>query len=295
MRQTKFQLLLQTAKAGHIHYHNTTKESKAKALKYIISAAARNEVFVYEFTRPKLKRSDDLLEMLQNTSDYLEETKIKVAPQVKVDIDSPFEVFSIEYEDNDQECFITLPPEDDPHKVWTECVMVEELEDDEFRYYSLLRWHDGDKIAHYVVVTEDATWWTSILKDFLDKLNNNACGVEDVNEFMSFREGKKKIPIKRDKIFIVAYKQSRRSKSYNAGKSINWSHAFNVRGHWRRIFCPECKGSGCAVCDHTGRKNGFYGKNRKGEEKVVKGKTWVSHSTRNEDKDPLKKVRKVKT
>ena len=264
---TKFQLLLKTAKEGNINYENKSKE---EALSCLISAASRNEVFIFEFSD---KNIDHPIEPSQEV----------------INIDAPFEVFSVEYEDQEDCYFLTVPRKEDIYPVYTLCVMVEELKDGGNRYYVLVR---GGNDNHQIIITDDGSYWSGIIKTALDKLNTRPCGIQDINEFISFRKNKSKIHIKRDKVFIVTTKKTRYSKRYNKTRSINWDHSWSVRGHWRRVFCPSCVGNGCTKCNSKGLKLDFIGKDRAGNRTVI-GKTWVSHSIKNPDKDPLKKVRKV--
>jgi hypothetical protein len=176
--------------------------------------------------------------------------------------------------------------------------MVEEI-GTRYRYYALL--HAANINTYSVVISESKVGWSTITKDILDRLSKDLCGIEAVDEYLSFKgQGKKKISIKRDKIFIVASKDSKRKQKYQ-NRDINWDHSWKVRGHWKYMRCLACgpsnfnNGQGCPECDFTTKRKGFTGLDRNGN-RTVDGKTWVHHYTKQEEKAVLcKKIRLVQT
>jgi len=168
--------------------------------------------------------------------------------------------------------------------------MFEELENDRYRHYALV--HLVDRDAWHVAVTENIKYYSPIAKMMLDSLNKGHCGIYPIKEAVSIRSGKKKTTIKKDRQFIVCHtKQQCKAYSKSNGR-VEWDHSVSVRGHWRRQFCTECKGSGCTACESLGLRKGFLGKDRQGR-RTIPGKTWITHTIKNPDSNPLKKVRKV--
>ena len=259
----KFKKMIQTAKLGHLY--SMEGEHLPDAMDSFVAASEKNEVFVFE--EPN-KDSDDVREIYWGS----------------VPVDSPFEIFSIEFE-NDFNICGSLPNQ---KQYLTQCIMVQELElDESYRFYVLVL--DESKNSYFVAVTENKDYYTPLIKNLLEKLNKSYCGIETVREAVTIRKGKKKYPIKKNRQFIVC--GSSRRKKYEKGKSaIEWNHKTSVRGHWRRQFCNTCKGSGCGECDGLGLRKGFLGLDRKGN-RVVKGKTWIQHH----GDSIVKKIRKVAT
>jgi hypothetical protein len=203
-------------------------------------------------------------------------------------VDAPFPVFSMEYE-SDQVFAGSDPRMQRP--THTECIMVQELPGDKRRYYVLVYFLQEKR--YHVAVTENDKYYSPLVKIMLDLLDKGREGLVPANGKISIKTGKKKKKhILKERMFIVCGSKAGCRKYEKSGGLVEWNHSFNVRGHWRRIFCPECAGAGCPECGGSGRKKGFLGNDRNGC-RVEPGRTWIRHSKRNEGKDPLKKVRNV--
>jgi len=267
----KFKKLLQIAKTGKIHSEGS---KEPVTVEKVMAAADACRPFVFDNTVavPKFKPGggvEGLLAYADKAAQYFEETRIKEPNEAEIEeIDPPFEVFSIEYLHRS----ITIPRESDPIQVTTECVMCEEI-DSGFRYYVLIKVGNGDD--YQVAVFENDPGYSSVMKTALDMLNRLDLGVQKVRENVSYRlpGDKKNRNLSKDLVFIVG---DRKNKKTFGKRDIQWTHSWDIRGHWR----------------HYDRE-GFMGHDRKGV-KNQPGRTWVRVGHKNKGGDPIKKTRVVK-
>jgi hypothetical protein len=162
---TKYRLMLETAKTGNIVYYG----GREKALELLASAATRNKIYVYEYVHPKMPEfSGDLLDDACKMMNYIREKSPKELAEDPIDFEAPSEVFSVEYADDEMECFLTVPHPDEIGDFYTECLMVESLEEGGYRYFALLRCAG----IHQVFVSEDVEWWSDLIRAILGKQNS---------------------------------------------------------------------------------------------------------------------------
>ena len=194
----------------------------------------------------------------------------------EVPIDPPFEVFSIEYNNNKA---IAHSTEDDEIQIRTMALMLVETKTATY-YFSLLQ-NPDDEDQIMVGCSNNPIYYTPLLKMMLDKINIGRVGVRPCREKVTIKgNGKKKYHLKKDREFIVVKSSAQRAvydRDNRTGTRVDWSHSVSVRGHWR----------------HFSEKENFIGLNRNGE-RIVKGKTWVKHCIKREELDPIKKTRVVK-
>jgi hypothetical protein len=109
---------------------------------------------------------------------------------------------------------------------------------------------------------------------FFDKLKTSyAVGKEYSPQRLRVGSGKDRKLLRVKNILHVAMKKERRSYAKSIGKEINWSHRWEVMGHWRKVAT--------------------VGKDRRGNY-TVKGFTWVEpHEKGAKNKPVIKKVRVV--
>lgn len=110
---------------------------------------------------------------------------------------------------------------------------------------------------------------------FVSALRGGQIGEERVHDLVMFRDpaGRKRRPVEIRRIIrVVPKRMARESVAPIASRIVSWSHAFDVRGHWRRI-------------------DGL-GKDRSGEY-CVNGFTWVRPHVKKDDLPYVKKVRYV--
>jgi len=270
----KFKRLLQAAKAGLVYRNNRPDPS---ALEDLMMAADRCHPFVFLPDipkRPKFKPTGDpLTDISDFATDYFEATTPREASEEDHPIDQPFEVFSMEYAGDH---YITVPRDDDPIKVYIDAMICEEV-GKAHRYYLLVITNGVESVL--CLEGDAASAYSSVVAGMLEKLKRFDCGVEKVKENVSYRskDSKKKKNISKDVVFIVA-DRGNTPKPALGSRNVEWSHAFEVRGHWRSY--PN--------------KPDFVGVDRHGD-RTQPGRTWVKHHTRKEDKEFKKKVRVVKT
>lgn len=108
------------------------------------------------------------------------------------------------------------------------------------------------------------------LKLWLQTLNAGQLGVEETNAVLHIprvdRPSKSKPHHIRRIVRITTKARKESTQPITAGGKIDWSHRWEVRGHWRRVAT--------------------VGKDRTGEY-TVKGFTWVEQHTRGPDEAPL--------
>lgn len=107
----------------------------------------------------------------------------------------------------------------------------------------------------------------SLLKVYLDRLNKEKVGVEMLSGVRKLGEGKnKKFYRLRPITYVSPKKRISEMKPLGGTKEVDWSHRWEVRGHWR-----EVKG---------------IGKDREGNYTIV-GSTWVVNHVRGPEEKPI--------
>lgn len=125
---------------------------------------------------------------------------------------------------------------------------------------------------------EFGTWLSSECRNFtrafFDKLKGSyAVGKERVPARARVGGGKQRRLVRVKNILHVAMKKERKSYSADYGKKINWSHRWEVMGHWRKVST--------------------VGKDRAGNY-TIKGFTWVvPHEKGAKNKPVIKKLRVI--
>lgn len=161
------------------------------------------------------------------------------------DLDAPFPVFSIEVLGQ----HICVPRPTDKQKIYIDCIMVTEFRPKEYGYVtSCINEKDGNKF----IFASNAEG--PIVEEFLKRLKREKTGIENARERVRVGTGqtKKVITIRK----IVHVRPTRlQSPVSEMGRTIDWSHRWEVRGHWRKL-------------------EGGLGKDRDGNY-CVEGWTWV--------------------
>jgi len=154
---------------------------------------------------------------------------------------------------------------DDPIKVMNiKCLVSVEFEPGIYALFGNL---DTPTEERVVMISNDEA--EPLLRFIFDSLAESEIGTESVNERVKLSTGGSKTIRKIKRVIHICGKRDK-TKLYGT-REVDWSHAWSVRGHWRKI--PT------------------IGKNRLGEY-VVKGFTWVAdHQKGPESKDLVSKVR----
>jgi hypothetical protein len=142
-------------------------------------------------------------------------------------LDAPFSVFSIEMSEG---TFITVPRPDDKVKVSIRCILAYETAPKKFSSYVLADMDYGFRKETVVCPLP----LDSLLKVYIKRINHEKIGQENIRTTVKIGTGKnKKIHRFRKVIHVFSGREKERKETY-AGKNIDWSHKWLVRGHWRK-------------------------------------------------------------
>lgn len=145
------------------------------------------------------------------------------------------------------------------------CMISIELEPKVFDYIALSKVDDD-----FFVLKMDERTMGPIITSFLQDLSKQSLGQESTRTSIKIGTGKTKRIHRLRRIIHVAPKKYTRA-TPETHRHIDWTHRFEVRGHWRKI-------------DTLGKdRDGNY---------CVHGYTWISHHTKGPENLPVvKKVR----
>lgn len=180
-------------------------------------------------------------------------------------LDVPFPCISIELLDGN----ISVPKPGDEMNISICSFFVREVAPRELEYMTYQRVDSGPEAGEYMLVLVDKVqhpdaWacFNGILKYYLERLKVEKMGLESKGTKRKLGSGKNKEFYRpHGFIHVTPKKHINNVNPTEPGKTINWNHAWEVRGHWR-----EKKG---------------IGKDRSGNY-CVKGFTWISAHARGE-------------
>lgn len=184
---------------------------------------------------------------------------------VKDPIDAPFPVFSIEHVDGDVGSILLNG--DRRCGIFPQCLVVIEESPMQYKIFALI-----DSIKGGLGILRLGNEVLPIVRSFLEHINVGIVGSEITRVVAKVGSGKTKKVIRiRRIIHVIPKKESIKTKLEM--KNVDWTHRFEVRGHWRKI-------------DSLGKdRNGDYS---------VSGFTWVINHTKGPEGMPLvKKVRLI--
>lgn len=149
------------------------------------------------------------------------------AESVPLEIDAPFEVFSIEVAGEGP---LAVAKVNNQKSVLT-CLLVIETSPKHYTFWAMYSVHLPNGLRTDVVMQSPV--FQSVLTYFLGRLQRERVGVEKVRQKVKLGEGKSK---RFHTISEIVHVRMRDEVSEGTGKeSIDWSHRFEVRGHWRKI------------------------------------------------------------
>ena len=193
----------------------------------------------------------------KNSPDWLDESEIYHNPDgYKGNLDLPFQTVWFEMADNDgQEYKVTVGYDDGSGNpiVDTLGILVHEVKPKTFKIWSFVSiTHEisGIKIHRFV----ESSLMSEVVKSLTDSINSQAWGLEVSRRNIKIGSGKTKTARRIKRIIHVTPKKNIDNIKKNTKNSIEWTHAWNVRGHWRIIE--------------------GVGKDRNGMEGIL-GHTWV--------------------
>jgi hypothetical protein len=205
----------------------------------------------------------------------------------KIELSAPFKVFSCEFLDESYKLQIHELNQES-RKAFCECVVVIEKTPGQFLYFLLTKIVYGEHIkqmadeifisehldTYYRVCMVDEKIGKPIVYSYLRLLDKWQIGTENTRQRVKIGRGKNKRVHTIRRIVHVAPKKALSGLIYDH-RSIDWSHRWLVRGHWRK---------------HDG-----LGKDRDGDY-CVHGFTWVQDHEKGPEHLPLvKKTRIVET
>ncbi len=191
--------------------------------------------------------------------------------------DAPFPVFSVEIEDETIALGSLMSPKN--NEILVNCIMAVETAPNQFLLYIFVV-DNQNPFTRPTVILATHSLIMPLLTKYLERMKKEQMGLETcrTNVKLGTGSGKKMHRIRR--IIHVAPKKSQTSTFGVSGRDVDWTHRFEVRGHWRKL---ELQANGEQP----------IGKDREGNYDV-KGFTWVSHHTRGPEHLPLiKKTRMV--
>jgi hypothetical protein len=155
------------------------------------------------------------------------------------------------------------------------CMVVNETGPNEYEIFSMLYNEAINKNvigrAKCISATEHATTF-AFINSVTSLLNCGARGSQSTKDFVKFRNkhGKTKKYFLRKVVHICS--KSKKENLTKKGLDIDWSHRWEVRGHWRDI-------------------PGVLGKDRVGDY-CIEGKTWVTEHIKGPEEQPF--IRKTR-
>ena len=206
-----------------------------------------------------------------------------VGGEVELSYSAPFDYFSIEVINPDGSLSVWGMGNKtrDGHDIGLQCLVVTPgyiviLLTTQFDERGVMI-HTRENIGNYGMAIDPEDFNPDEFYDFLyfttDLIQKRrTLGRETVNKTFSCRVGKKVKRFVRDTVFIIAGREDRRS---FGTRKVDWSHRWEVRGHWRYYRTP-----------------GFIGYNEAGEY-CEEGRTWIRASEKGKG-DMVKKSRVVR-
>lgn len=193
-------------------------------------------------------------------------------------LDLPFKTCSFENTEHDLLTFSMATKSSDKELgIDCLCFVVQEVWPGEYVFFSLCSYERNNERLFSVIYSDKRCRLYYILKRKTQQLigdiqsHKNSIGIQKISERIKIRINGEKV-IKKIKEVVICCENKRKDK-YEKENSIevNWSHRWEVRGHWRRI-----KG---------------LGKNREGRYEV-NNMTWVNPCVKGpESKNIVKKKR----
>lgn len=184
--------------------------------------------------------------------------------------DAPFPIFSVEIDDP-KVMLGSLTGPNRRNEILVMCIMAVEVKPQQFLLYVYVT-EDNNPFVRPTVLLTNHSFIMPLLEMYMERMTKEQMGLETSRTNVKLGTGASKKMHRIRRIIHVAPKSVVR-KGSESTRSIDWTHRFEVRGHWRK---------------HEG-----VGKDRSGNY-TVHGWTWVSNHTRGPEHMPLiKKVRTV--
>lgn len=188
----------------------------------------------------------------------------------KTEIDAPFKCFSVEMA-GDFSLTEPLPEDREENPIWVWCVLVFEGGPKHFHFWTMCSRSPDPNSPKFVLSTNSEG---PLIRELLSRLDKESVGLETVRQNIKIGLGSEKRQHRIRKVIHITPKKHQANYSIST-RTIDWTHRFLVRGHWRDLASPQ-----------------KVGKNRDGEY-CVSGFTWVSEHERGPEEMPLIKKTRV--
>lgn len=185
------------------------------------------------------------------------EEKSEPGPIVDDEIDAPFPVFSLE--NLTKPLAVVDPTTNGVNSLRPVCIVTLEVSPKEYVFYSLVEMVDPDNIKNNFCAVWASNSEGTIVKEYLARMSKERLGNEKVKIKIKTGSGKSKRVQEIRRIIHVSPKAS--TATHDSSRTIDWSHRFEVRGHWVALpgkLGKDREGNYC-VADWTWRKNYIKG------------------------------------
>ena len=259
----------------HVRHHGVTgfrsdnfETAVAPASPATLNYLAECRVFVFS-SNDVTPLNLDMDEYIKKVDDLRTHPTALLGPQRDDTIDAPFRVFSIEIAGDDPMGIYQVAPDEavfqaDMFKSYQLCLVVIEVKPKTYKFLSYEESEAGRRVF-------GSSGELATTKFYLDRLSKEKLGLESVRVKTTIGGGKDKRPHRINEVIHVRPKTQ--AVGGSGTREIDWSHRFEVRGHWR-------------ACSGIGKdRAGMY---------CVNNFTWVSEHVRGPEHLPLiKKTRLV--
>lgn len=195
-------------------------------------------------------------------------TQAETSDSAKTELDAPFPIFCVEMAGDTPICS-PRPDDEQPTYVWA--ILVQECAPKEFHFWTLVSSKGHSDSPKFILPTNSEG---PILRELLGRLNTESMGLETSRTNIKIGTGKEKRQHRIRRVIHICPKRQKETYSLQT-RTIDWTHRFMVRGHWRSL-----------------NDKSKVGKNRAGEY-CVTGFTWVSEHERGPEELPLVKKTRV--
>ena len=179
-------------------------------------------------------------------------------------IDGPFPVFSIECLNGPLAISHVILENGLKATLETFCVVVKEYAPRQYGFWTYTcRWEvdaDGKEFPPLWLVTKSNVD-APIVQHYLGRMEKERLGIESVRVSVKLGEGKTKRIHRIRRVVHVQPKTRHFSPSYGGSRTIDWTHRFEVRGHWVNLpgkLGKDREGNYC-IKDWTWRSNYIKG------------------------------------
>lgn len=211
-----------------------------------------------------------------------------IIPETPLELDAPFNVFSIELSDNDQPITSSSRNEifEQGFDARCYCVLVVELEPKSYCFFSLMegrsaRYLNGKPMfqSKWGVLCSKSeiqlhNHCSNLVKEYISRIAREESGFQKVKEKIKLKRYGRTVTHTIKKLIHITPKKNREAYHPISASNINWSHRWSVRGHWMRT-----KG---------------VGKDREGNY-CVEGFTWRNAHIKGPEEMPLVKKQRLVT